>query len=231
MKKTRTITREILEEYSNKEALLRIYNEAEKEVLSEKLFNEVYEHFSSVQEFVVFIDSGKVGVRNIVLDAVVLRPIYDRVEFAGVNNGLDTMFVAWREGKAGIIKGDVKATVVLPFVYDKIDLFDVAPDYARIYIEKKCGIIRIYDDAVQVVLEPCHDDVVLRYPFFLFKNSGKLGLMGKGFMLPPVYDDIFIPSNLGWVKVLLNNEWGYIDVDGRFTTDMEHAYLYHESIW
>ena len=226
------ITPEILEYYSNKSALLRIFKDGsvEKEQLLEDLYIEVYDIVADKPEYVVFEGSGKYGVKNGFLDVVIVPAIYDRIEFVGINNGLDTMFVVWSNGKAGIVKGDAWNTEILHLIYDNIEPFEAVIDYAKITVDNKCGIVRFYVGGAEIVIEPMFDNISLSYPFFLLDNQGKMGLYGNGYMLPAVYEDIFVPEDFGWVKVLRGKVWGYIDIKGEFTTDIESAYLYKNTI-
>ena len=220
------ITPEILEYYSNKSALLRCCNDD----CVDSLYHEIYDLVADTPEYVVFEELGKFGVKNSFLDFIIVPAIYDKIEFLGIDCGLYTMFVVWNNGKAGIVKGDARNTNVLPLIYDSIEPFETVFDYAKITIGNKCGITRLYDDGVKIMVEPLFDEINLSYPFFLLGNSGKRGLVGNGFVLPAIYDDIFIPEHLGWIKVLQGKLWGYIDIKGNFTTDIERAYLYKKTI-
>lgn len=223
MNKERNIKKiapEILEYYS------RCYNGD----CVDNLYNEIYDLVQDVPEYVVFEESGHFGVVNGLLDVVIVPAIYDKIEFLGIDCGLDTMFIVWSNGKAGIVKCDGKDTKVLPLIYDNIEPFETVLDYAKITIGNKCGIARLYDDGVKIMVEPLFDEINLSYPFFLLGNDCKRGLVGNGFVLPAIYDDIFIPKDFGWIKVLRGKRWGYIDIKGDFTTDIERAYLYKKTI-
>ena len=45
----------------------------------------------------------------------------------------------------------------------------------------------------------------------MLEKEGKMGLYRYGYTLPAEYDRIFIPELLGWIKVMKNGVWGYVD--------------------
>jgi hypothetical protein len=92
------------------------------------------------------------------------------------------------------------------------------------------GIIELYSNGQAVIaIEPLYDKITeTNTSFIMLEKEGKMGLYRYGYTLPAEYDRIFIPELLGWIKVMKNGVWGYVDENNRFTERLDKAFLYNK---
>ncbi|MBR3613297.1 MAG: hypothetical protein IKL54_08380 [Bacteroidaceae bacterium] len=223
----RSLTREVLEEFCNKCADMSIYAKDSDEYIAARseLYSKVWEyrHISDYEHIVK--EGGNEGVKNEFLNYHIVPPVFDKV-IGGTNAGRN--YIVANDGKYGIVKGDGQAGYVIPCIYDKIETLDTFCDIVKFESNGKCGIIEFYGNRSAVVtIEPIYDEIAeTGTGFLLLEKDGKQGLYCYGYLLPAEYDRIFIPEVLGWIKVLKNGVWGYIDAKNNFTKKLEEAFLY-----
>ena len=171
--------------------------------------------------------NGKEGVKNDFLNYFIVPPIFDKV-LCEFNCGYN--YIVTIDGKYGIVQSNNNGFLVLPCIYNKIETLKGFEDIVKIELDGKFGIVCLYGgDFARITIEPIYDLIEeANCGFLILKKNGKYGLYKYGYILPADYERIFIPVVLGWVKVLKDSVWGYVDADKNFTTDINKAYLYSE---
>lgn len=171
---------------------------------------------------VIFEDNGKFGVKSRGFDKVVIPAEYD-----SINSCDPKYFIVEQNGKYGLIHtGYFDYKIVYPIVCDSIT-------YAKHLMQKiqvngKYGLFKL-DEDLRILVEPIYDSIELlgEDEFYLLKKDNKVGIYHHEVVILPEYDEIKLPYVFGWVIVKKNNQWGYIDINKEFTTDVNEAYLYY----
>ena len=221
------LTREVLENFSNRCATLKIFNEGTPDY--DGLWSDIWceaEEYQPMEDFIHTVqENGKEGVKNDFFNHWIVPPIFDKI-VDETNASLN--YIVMDNGKYGIIQSDGKGTLVCPCIYDKIEPLSDFVDLVKITVNGKYGIIELYSDFARVRVEPIYDDIQeTDGGYVILKKNGKCGLFKYGYVLPTEYERIFIPTVMGWIKVMKNGVWGYVDTNNEFTEDMNKAYLYH----
>ena len=230
-------TREIISQFFEKEKELRGLSGKERSVYELKYKFELQYYKPVYQDFSLFEENGKWGVKSNVFGLVTLAPIYDEVQSLHTDCPFTYTDCKVRLGnKYGYACPDKNGgRVIIPPVYDDIMLLE---DYlghptgrGDIVIKQdgKYGLSYGY----HVDLEPIYDKITLMdNDYYLTEKDGKLGLSGNGVSIPAEYDEIHVPKIMGWIKAKKGNVWGYFDVDGHFTEDISKAFqLRFEWFW
>ena len=171
---------------------------------------------------VIFENHGKYGVKSRGFDKVVIPAEYD-----SINSCDPKCFIVEQNGKYGLIHtGYFDYKIVYPIVCDSIT-------YAKHLMQKiqvngKYGLLKLYDN-LRVLVEPVYDSIELfgDDEFYILKRDNKMGIHYHEVVILPEYDEIKLPHVFGWVNVKKNNQWGYIDINKEFTTDVNEAFLYY----
>lgn len=218
------LTREVLEDFSNRCANLRLYKEGTPDY--ETLWTDIWceaEEYQPMEDFIHTVqENGKEGVRNDFFNHWIVPPMFDKVV-----NGVDGNYIIMNDGKYGIVQCDSKGTLVCPCIYDNIEPLDNFGDLVKITMNGKYGIIELYCGFARVRVEPIYDDIQeTDGGYVILKKDGKCGLFKYGYILPTEYERIFIPTVMGWIKVMKNGVWGYVDTNNEFTEDMNKAFLH-----
>ena len=228
---SKSITRTLITEFEERFEATRSQKDGEEEVA--KLYEELWE-WPHVDAYVLLKKNevGHYGIYHELLDTMLVPPVYEELlavrHRCSVKDG--RFFIARRNGKYGIVKGDIVGTELTPFVYDKILLLDNMLDVCVFEKYSYKGLIEIsrYHKAIEV-LPAIYDNIKVYHPhmpYIQLYKDGKVGLYGSILPIPVIYDDIYVPYHLGWIKVKLNGEWGYINNLGDFTTEISQAFLY-----
>ena len=230
-------TREIISQFFEKEKELRGLSGKERSVYELKYKFELQYYKPVYEDFSLFEENGKWGVKSNVFGLVILAPIYDEVlDFCSDTPFTYTVCKVRLGNKYGYACPDKNGGhVIIPPVYDDIMLLE---DYlghptgrGDIIIKQdgKYGLSYGY----HVDLEPIYDKITLMdNDYYLTEKDGKLGLSGNGVSIPAEYDEIHVPKIMGWIKAKKGNVWGYFDVDGHFTEDISKAFqLRFEWFW
>lgn len=221
------LTRETLEDFSNRCANLKLYKEGTPDY--DSLWTDIWceaEEYQPIEDFIHIVqENGKEGVRNDFFNHWIVPPIFDEV-VCDTNASLN--YIVMDNGKYGIIQSDGKGTLVCPCIYDHIEPLSNFGDLVKITVNGKYGLIELYSgDFAKVKVEPIYDDIQeTDGGYIILKKDGKCGLFKYGYVLPTEYERIFIPTVMGWIKVMKNGVWGYVDTNNEFTEDMNKAYLY-----
>lgn len=225
-KEMKPLTREALEDFSNRCANLKLYKEGTPDY--ESLWGDIWceaEEYQPMEDFIHIVqENGKEGVRNDFFNHWIVPPMYDKI--VGATNA-SLNYIVMNNGKYGIIQSDGKGTLVCPCIYDNIEPLSNFGDLVKITAKGKYGIIKLYDgDLAKEQVEPIYDDIQeTDGGYLILKKDGKYGLFKYGYVLPTEYERIFIPTVMGWIKVMKDGVWGYIDTNNEFTEDMNKAYL------
>lgn len=186
-------------------------------------------HHHSLNTYIHIIErDGHYGVYHELLHTMLIPAIYDELTSIGTDDNLH--YIALQEGKYGIVKGDVAGTVLLPFVYDKLLPLG---NFLDLFIVERAGHVGVIASCYEqfIELHPTIYDKIYQYPdtpFVQLCKEGKVGLWGTNLPIPTIYDNIYVPY-FGWIKVRNLNQWGYIDKHGKFTTDINKAFLYYDA--
>lgn len=221
------LTREVLENFSNRCATLKIFNEGTPDY--DGLWSDIWceaEEYQPMKDFIHTVqENGKEGVRNDFFNHWIVPPIFDKI-VDDTNANLN--YIVMDNGKYGIIQSDGKGTLVCPCIYDQIESLSDFGDLVKITVNGKYGLIELYGgDFAKVKVEPIYDDIQeTDGGYVILKKNGKCGLFKYGHVLPTEYERIFIPTVMGWIKVMKNGVWGYVDTNNEFTEDMNKAYLH-----
>lgn len=221
------LTREVLEDFSNRCATLKIFNEGTPDY--DGLWSDIWceaEEYQPMKDFIHTIqENGKEGVKNDFFNHWIVPPIFDKI-VDETNASLN--YIVMDNGKYGIIQSDGKGTLVCPCIYDQIESLSDFGDLVKITVNGKYGLIELYGgDFAKVKVEPIYDDIQeTDGGYVILKKNGKCGLFKYGYVLPTEYERIFIPTVMGWIKVMKNGVWGYVDTKNEFTEDMKKAYLH-----
>lgn len=237
---TKHLTREIISRFFEKEKVLRSLSGEERDKYENEYVKEIMEYIPLLDDNSPFEENGKWGVRNNVLDIVMLTPQYDEVSDLCNDGGKDYYFCKVRSGnKYGLVVADKNGgTIVSPPINDDIMLLE---DYLGEYVgliamvikrDNKYGLSYGYE----IDLEPIYDKITLackeNIDYILLEKDGKYGLLNESKLIPAEYDEIQVPSLMGWIKARKGNVWGYFDVDGHFTEDISKAFMLRiKSIW
>ena len=221
------LTREVLEDFSNRCATLKIFNEGTPDY--DGLWSDIWceaEEYQPMKDFIHTVqENGKEGVKNDFFNHWIVPPIFDKI-VDETNASLN--YIVMDNGKYGIIQSDGKGTLVCPCIYDQIESLSDFGDLVKITVNGKYGLIELYGgDFAKVKVEPIYDDIQeTDGGYVILKKNGKCGLFKYGYVLPSEYERIFIPTVMGWIKVMKNGVWGYVDTNNEFTEDMNKAYLH-----
>ena len=229
MNNEKPLSREVLENFTNRCARLDLYDEGSDEynaILSE-IVDDVYDYRQIYDYERIVKEEGKEGVKNELLDYYIVPPVFDKV-IDETNAGQN--YIVVNNGKYGITKANGKAEMVIPCIYDSLEKLDTFCDIVKFGSCGKHGIIELYSNGQAVIaIEPLYDKITeTNTSFIMLEKDGKTGLYRYGYTLPAEYDRIFIPELLGWIKVMKNGVWGYVDENNRFTERLDKAFLYNK---
>lgn len=226
-RKMKPLTREALEDFSNRCANLKLYKEGTPDY--DSLWTDIWceaEEYQPMEDFIHTVqENGKEGVKNDFFNHWIVPPIFDKI-VDETNASLN--YIVMDNGKYGIIQSDGKGTLVCPCIYDQIEPLSNFGDWVKITLNDKYGIIELYGgDFARVRVEPMYDDIQeTDGGYVILKKNSKCGLFKYGYVLPTEYERIFIPTVMGWIKVMKNGVWGYVDTNKEFTEDMNKAFLH-----
>lgn len=170
----------------------------------------------------------KMGLQLSIVGMDLIPPKYD--ELVEIDD-YGCVFCYKQKGKYGLVLADGKGTELCPPQYDEIEKIECLYGYLLVRIGQKWGIAN-YDQPEDFPTHLEYDELIKRERGcgneFLIKKGDKVGVFIDGHIVPPVYDGVFVPEVFGWVRVLQNGEWGYLDVNNEYTADVNKAYLCFE---
>jgi hypothetical protein len=177
-------------------------------------------------EPVVFEENGKVGLKTPYGELIIPAMIDDYYLLSrNSHKMLDRLTVVVGD-KYGIIKTNGSGTWIVEPEYDYIGFPDAITHVRK---EDKSGLLNISTNELVAPLE--YDNVYEDNGFFFLNGIGVLIkgdkiaiVMDYGKVSKAIFDDIEQPVE-GVVKVKMNGEWGYIDEEGDFTTNIDDAYF------
>ena len=177
--------------------------------------------------FIPFTENGKMGLKCYTGE-VIIEAKYD--DFSLIyspheDDFPDKTIVAKKDGKCGIVAMDGSGKELTPFIYD---VWKYCFDTYLVGIGGKCGIIH-ENNGREVV--PCEFDEIREGTEFwaIYRNGlhGFVQYLGPGdnyLVTDVVYSDSRFNENNN-LTVKLGDSWGFIDENGKFTTDEEKAFI------
>lgn len=228
----RPLTRELLNEFAEKFECLR-YTE-DSEAVREALEYELC-HYRTISSHIRIVEKdGLYGVYHDLLNVILVPSIYEELSpFPSMNEMF--AWIARSDGMYGVVKADGQGTVIYPLVCDMI-----TPAYNDGIIgpcifrsEGKLGLMEMVGEDIVLVLPAEYDyiEVYPETPYMQLCKDGKVGLYGAVRFVPPIYDAVYVPLYIGWIKVKYHGRWGYIDSTGGFSEDINDAFLYHSRVF
>lgn len=222
------LTRKLVNEFAEKFECSRYAENGE--TIREALEHELC-RYRTIDSYIRVVEkSGLYGVYHDLLNVMLIPAMYEElIPFPSMNEMFD--WIAKSNDMYGVVKADGQGTVIYPFVCDMI-----APAYEEDTIgpciyrsENKLGLMEKVGEDIVLVLPAEYDNIEVYpgTPYIQLCRDGKVGLYGAIRFIPPVYDAVYIPLYIGWIKVKYHGQWGYIDPNGDFTENIENAFLYH----
>ena len=229
---TQHFTREIISQAFEQEKVLRTLSGKERYIFKIKYewglkcYKPVFADWSPFEE------KGKWGLKNNVLGTVVVSPEYDEV--TDMSDASYSYCKVRLGDKYGLVKSSHKgAEIIFPPLYDevmKLSTYLGDDDCVVGWVVKLNGKYGLsYGEKID--LEAIYDKIIEKSGRFLTLKDGKYGLLIHPKPIPAEYDEIRVPSLMGWIKARKGNVWGYFDVDYQFTEDISKAYLIHFDYW
>lgn len=224
---TKHLTREIISQFFEKEKVLRSLSGEERENYIMEYEREIWDYIPLYSDLSLFEENGKWGAKNNVLDIVTLAPIYDEVLW---NDGLSTFYYykVKSGNKYGVVTPDKNGgKLVVPLIYDEIKRLQNCEGIVLGRINQKWSI-SFFNEGRDNSVELEYDEIIEKERHYNIelrtRRGNKWGVYMNDFIIPPIYDDVFVPEIFGWVRVCKDGEWGYIDVNNEFTLDVSEAY-------
>ena len=231
---TKHFTREIISQFFEKEKVLRALSGKERDKYRKEFQNEICTYIPVHEDQSPFEENGKWGVKNNLWGMVTLAPEYDEVtDMYGDSTCGHSLCKVRLGNKYGFADPNMEGgKIIFPPIYDRVMSLDD-------YLGTDCGVDAVVAElngkyglsfGGKIDLEAIYDKFVVpckHESYVLAVKDGKYGLLDFGLHIPAEYDEIQIPSLMGWIRARKGNVWGYFDVDGRFTEDISKAFLHH----
>lgn len=193
--------------------------------------NEMYMDFcnSYSWEAYCFSDNGKHGIKS--ADGRVLVPAqYEDLHFYPMFAERINLVAACKGGKWAAVKADGSGEAVTPFEYDSIapvggSLIAASKDGKSAYIDTNDlnGPRTTPFHFDQIVLQ---GDCLFMNGWSIFKKDGRYGVTDGTDYSEPAFDQIDYITPDTFIEGTLNGVTGYLDIEGRFTTDENEAYYF-----
>lgn len=180
-------------------------------------------------------DGEKCGLRNW-RGETLLPPVFDDFGLStGTAGNYREMYKgervsAMKDGKWGVVEADGTGTWIVDPVYDWIGYPN---DLTHVSFNGKWGVLNIKEG--KYLIEPDCDAVIDNGGFMFcngvgfYQKDGRYGVIGSwGSFTGPIFDD-YEGAPEGAVKVMCNGEWGFVNEEGKFTTESEEAYYFFDN--
>ena len=235
---TQHFTREIISQFFEKEKVLRTLSGKERGLFVLKYRHELWCYNPMCYDRSAFEENGKWGVKNNVFGTVEVTPEYDEVTDLSDEFPSSYSHCKVRLGdKYGLVLSNKEGgRVILPPLYDevmKLSTYLGDNDYYMKWVVKLNGKYGL-SCGEKIDLEAIYDKIMPSPDnpnYLLTLKDGKYGFLKDSKPIPAEYDEIRIPSVMGWIKARKGNVWGYFDVDYQFTEDISKAFLIHFDYW
>lgn len=132
------------------------------------------------------------------------------------------------DGKFGVLEIDFNGNVTTKLEIE-YDLFQYLK-YGEYYLVRKNNKYGIWHNGLCLSCEYDEIKVFENNDFLLYKD-GKYGLwLNDMMLLPTIYDEIAPPIDDWGIRVKKDGEWGYLDKNNNFTTDISEVPLKWENL-
>lgn len=216
------VSRKMLDRCTDMEDRLRNCNDAERETLEEQL--RTYSiSFCESSHLRPFSQDGKMGVKDF-LDGIIVPAIYDEIKHIR-GTVEDTCFgrIVSRWGLVAEHGRRISSPVI------EFDEPTHCFNYENWMIVRKDGKYGVYDSFKgEYLLEPIYDELIEKdgYCHIITRIGDRYGFFNSEFNIPPKYENYWIGRCLSFVRFMLDDKWGYIDRNGRWTDSIEQARAY-----
>ena len=216
-------TAEQVLEYRNKFTNCEIMSESE--IIEAQKWCENFENRYDLMTK-AYEENGKFGLKD-AAGKVLIPAIYDSIGFTFHDDFMDRLVAVQLGDKAGLVTPDGKGTPFTQFEYDDISLVGAENNcYEEFYlmtIGDKCGLSDMYGHfyipmGADEIIEPCFETIP-------YVKDGKYGFASTTIDVTTeaIYDDYEFQDE--YLVVTKDGESGYIDIDGKFTTDPEKKHF------
>ena len=179
------------------------------------LFNE-YNWFDQA-----FVENGRYGVKAIMGKVIIPAQFDDYVELFHYDfrRSAIPMVIG---GKTVLVKSDGSGEIIPNTEYDTIHYASYTP-YYRMWKNSKFGFMSangtVYVDCI------CDEYYEPLNGISVYRSGNKWGLIDMGGnVVAPIFDEIIDPEPDECVKVRIGEEVGFVDENGKFTTDEDESY-------
>lgn len=132
------------------------------------------------------------------------------------------------DGKFGVLEIDFNGNVTTKLEIE-YDLFQYLK-YGEYYLVRKNNKYGIWHNGLCLSCEYDEIKIFENNDFLLYKD-GKYGLwLNDMMLLPTIYDEIAPPIDDWGIRVKKDGEWGYLDKNNNFTTDISEVPLKWENL-
>ena len=208
------------QDYNKAEELFELYQNG-----AENKYEELIAKFD--WEPIVFEENGLKGLKT-AYDKVLIPAMVDEfyILSRSFHRFADKLTVVI-DNKYGIIETDGSGDWIVEPEYDYIGFPNIITHVKK---GDKWGLLNIRDNKLVVSLD--YDSMSNNNGFFFLNGIGvlvkgdKIAIaMEKGDVSKAIFDEIEQPVE-GEVKVKMNGEWGYINEEGGFTSNIDDAYYF-----
>lgn len=216
------VSRKMLDRCTDMEDRLRNCNDAERETLEEQL--RTYSiSFCESSHLRPFSQDGKMGVKDF-LDGIIVPAIYDEIKH--IRGTVEDTCFGRIVSRWGLVADHGKR------ISNPVIEFDEPThcfNYENWMIVRKDGKYGVYDSFKgEYLLEPIYDELIEKdgYCHIITRIGDRYGFFNSEFNIPPKYENYWIGRCLSFVRFMLDDKWGYIDRNGRWTDSIEQARAY-----
>ena len=179
-------------------------------------FEREYDVFTKIYE-----EDGHYGVKD-ACGEVLVPALFDDIASTFMDECRRWAVPVVNDGKMALVTPDGKGTLLIPFDYDKIHFY-----FGFFYLikEGKMGLA----DVSGRILVPAEMDKVYE-PFndlIVFAKEGKYGfsMLGSDVLTESIYDDYEVGDD-EYLIVVKDGVRGFLDEEGRFTTESDDSFFY-----
>lgn len=179
-------------------------------------FEREYDVFTKVYE-----EDGRYGVKD-ACGEVLVPALFDDIASTFMDECRRWAVPVVNGDKMGLVAPDGKGTLLIPFDYDKIHFY-----FGFFYLIKE-GMMGLADVSGRILV-PAEVDKVYE-PFndlIVFEKDDKYGfsMLGSDVLTEAIYEDYEVGDD-EYLIVVKDGVRGYLDEEGRFTTESDDSFFY-----